>query len=271
MTFINWFSKWIRDVKNQRNVLLIAVIVLILLMRGCGSSQSEVNTLKQNVYALNDSIRVYKGKNGVLIYEKGALISETKSLKDLNRDLAEAVKYLKDHPIVVLKPEIRIVEIPKYVPIYIKDPVKNPDGSITRTLDWSYDSTYSKGNYRILKGDFKATVDSNLNLTTTPMHITRDEFGISLTTGLTENKEGLLEIFVTSKYPGFSVTQLDGALIDPRESKVLKKYFPPKRWAVGVYTGYGLYFDPNKLRFGNGLQLGVGLQYNIFQWNFRKR
>jgi hypothetical protein len=262
---------WLKDIKNQRNVLLVAVIVLILLMRGCGSSQSEVNTLRQNNFALTDSIRTYKTKNGELIYEKGALISESKSLKEINKDLADAIKYLKDHPIIVLKPEIRIIEVPKYVPIYIKDPVKNSDGSITRTLEWSYDTTYSKGNYRMLKGDFKATVDSLLNLTTTPMHINKDEFGMSLTTGLTENKKGLLEIFVTSNYPGFSVTKLDGALIDPRESQVLKKYFPPKKWAIGVYGGYGFYADPINSRFGTGAQLGIGLQYNIIQWNFRKQ
>jgi len=269
--FIKAVFKWLSDIKNQRNVLLVAIIVLILLMRGCGTSGSEVNTLKQNVFALNDSLRVYKTKNGLLIYEKGALISETKTLKDLNKDLAEAVKYLKDHPVVIIKPEIRIVEVPKYIPIYVKDPVKNADGSITRTLEWAYDSTYSPGNYRLLKGDFKATVDSNLNLSTTPMHINRDEFGMALTTGLTENKEGKLEIFVTSKYPGFSITKLDGALIDPRESDVIKKYFPQKRWALGVYGGYGFYFDPNNLRVGNGFQIGVGLQYNIIQWNFRRR
>jgi hypothetical protein len=102
------------------------------------------------------------------------------------------------------------------------------------------------------------------------MHISRDEFAMSLTTGLTENKDGLLEIFVTSKYPGFSVTDLNGSLIDPAKSDVLKKYFPPKRWALGVYGGYGVYFDPAKIRVGTGIQLGIGIQYNIFQWNFKK-
>ena len=59
-----------------------------------------------------------------------------------------------------------------------------------------------------------------------------------MSTGFTENKDGLLEIFVKSDYPGFKVSKLDGALIDPKKSNVLKKYFPEKRWGLGVYCGY---------------------------------
>ena len=102
------------------------------------------------------------------------------------------------------------------------------------------------------------------------MHITTDEFGMSLITGLTENKDGLLEIFIKSPYPGFKVTSIDGALIDPNESEVIKKYFPPKRWAIGFYGGYGIYYDPLKISAGSGLQIGIGLQYNILQWNLKK-
>jgi hypothetical protein len=268
--FLIQLREWIKNPKHQRNLTIVLAIIVVLLIRRCSPSQGEINSLKQNVFALNDSIRTYKTKNGQLIYEKGAIISENGSLKDYNRALYEEIKYLKDNPIVVIKPEIKIVEVPKYIPIYIKDPIKNSDGSITRTLDWSYDTTYSIGNFRKIYGDFKATVDSSLNLTTSPMHISRDEFGMALTTGLTENKEGLLEIFVTSKYPGFSVTNLDGSLIDPAKSEVLKKYFPPKRWAIGVYGGFGPYIDPFNVKIGMGVQLGIGLQYNIIQWNFKK-
>lgn len=263
-------TNYLKDPKTQRNLLLIAVVVLIFCLRSCGPSKGELNTMNQNLFALNDTLRSYKTKTGQLIYEKGALIADKSSLEKYNKALSDEIKNLKDHPVVVIKPEIRIVEVPKYIPVYIKDSTKNEDGSITRSLEWAYDTTYSEGNFRKLKGDFRATVDSNLNLSTTPMHINRDEFGMSLTTGLTENKKGLLEIFVTSKYPGFSVTNLDGALIDPAKSKVLKKYFPPKRWAVGVFAGYGICYDPTNLQISRGIQLGVGIQYNLFQWNFKK-
>jgi hypothetical protein len=268
---MNKVKDWLSSVKNQRNLLIVGVIILILCLRSCGPSKGEVNSLKQNVFALNDSIRTYKGKNGTLVFEKGALISENGNLKSLNSDLAAEVKNLKDNPIVIIKTVIKIVHDTVYIPINVGGPTWNADSSVvTRNLNWSYAKEFSKGNYRKLGGDFKAFIDTSMNLTTTPMHITTDEFGMSISTGLTERKDGLLEIFVTSPYPGFSVTSLDGALIDPAKSEVLKKYFPPKRWALGVYGGYGVYFDPAKIRVGTGIQIGIGLQYNILQWNFKK-
>lgn len=263
-------KEWIKNPKNQRNLLIVIILFLIFLLRECTPSKSDLNSLNQNVFALQDSIRTYKTKNDKLIFEKGAFITEKSSLESLNKELFDAIKYLKDHPIIVIKPEIRIVEVPKYIPIYIGDSTKNADGSISRTLNWAYDTTYSKGNYRKIEGNFLATVDSSLNLKTTPMHIKKDEIGMSLSTGFTENKEGKLEIFVTSDYPGFSVTGLNGALIDPEKSDILKKYFPKKRWGLGFYGGYGVYFNPRNLTVGSGLQIGLGIQYNFLQWNFKK-
>jgi len=101
------------------------------------------------------------------------------------------------------------------------------------------------------------------------MHITTDELGISLITGLTENGD-FLEIFVKSTYPGFTPTSITGSLIDPKNSEVLKRYFKPKKWSVGAFGGYGVYYDPMNVRFGSGLQLGIGIQYHILQWNFKK-
>ena len=268
--FLIWFREWIRDPKHQRNLTIVLAIVIILLMRRCSPSDAEVNTLKQNVFSLNDSIRTYKTKTGELIYEKGALIAENGNLKSLNSKLAEDIKYLKDHPIVVIKTEIIIKHDTIEIPVYITNPVWNEDGSVTRDLKWKYEKDFGKGNSRKLSGEIKVTVDTSMNLTSTPVHITTDEFSLAITTGMTENKDGLLEIFVKSDYPGFSVSSLDGALIDPKKSDVLKKYFPPKRWALGVYGGIGPYLDPFNQKVGVGIQLGVGLQYNIIQWNFKK-
>ncbi len=268
--FLIWLREWIKDPKNQRNLTIVTALIVIILIQRCSPSQGEVNTLKQNIWAMNDSLRSYQTKNGQLIYERGAIIAEGKSLKDYNLALYNEIQYLKDNPIVVVKPEIRIIEIPKYIPIYPGKPRYNEDGSKTQDFFWNYDTTYSTGNYRKLDGSFWVNVDSSLNLKTGPMHIKNDQIGMSLLTGLTENKDGKLEIFVTSKYPGFSVTKLDGALIDPAKSDVLKKYFPPKRWALGFYGGFGPYVDPFNAKIGMGVQLGIGLQYNLLQWNFKK-
>jgi len=265
-------TDWLSDAKNQRNLIILIAAIVIILMRSCGPSSSEVNTLTQNVSALNDSVRTYRSKNGDLIFKKDALIAENGSLKSLNTDLDKEVKNLKDNPIVVVHTVIKIVHDTIKIPISIGVGVWNADSSaITRDLTWTYEKEYSKGNYQKLSGDFTAKVDTSLNLTASPMHINIDEFGVSMYTGLTENKNGLLEIYANSDYPGFSITNLDGALIDPAKSEILKKYFPPKKWAIGVYTGYGIYIDPSLYRIGSGFQIGIGIQYNILQWNWKRK
>ena len=268
--FLIQFREWIKDPKHQRNLTIVIAIIIILLMRRCSTSDGDINTLRQNVFALNDSIRTYKTKTGSLVYEKGALISENGNLKNLNKGLSDEVKYLKDNPIVIIKTKIVVKHDTIEIPVYISAPVYNQDGSISSELKWNYDKDFGNGNSRKLSGKIDITIDTSMNLTSTPVHITDDEFSIAISTGLTENKDGLLEIFVKSDYPGFSVSSLDGALIDPKKSEVLKKYFPPKRWALGVYGGFGPYIDPFNAKIGMGVQLGIGLQYNLIQWNFKK-
>jgi hypothetical protein len=268
--FLIWFGKWIKDPKNQRNLTIVIALIVIILVQRCSPSQGEVNTLKQNLFAMNDSIRTYKTKNGTLVYEKGALISENGNLKSLNKGLSDEIKYLKDNPIVVIQTKIVIKHDTIKVPVYVGVPIYHKDGSVTRELTWKYEKDFGKGNSRKLSGKLDVTVDTSMNLTSSPVHITNDEFSLAITTGLTENKDGLLEIFVKSDYPGFSVSELDGALIDPKKSEVLKKYFPPKKWSLGLYTGFGPYVDPFNAKVGVGVQVGIGLQYNLIQWNFKK-
>jgi hypothetical protein len=255
---------------SQRNILLaLTLILLFLLIRSCGDG-AQINTLKQNVFALNDSLRTYKDKTGQLVYEKGALISENGDLKDLNADLANEIKNLKDHPLVVIKTVVRVVHDTSYVDIDPTNPGAWSGDTFSQNFEWDLNNEYSSENYRFIEGNFDVYVDSTFKPSTSKMKITKDEFSMGMSTGLTENKDGLLEIFVKSEYPGFKVSKLDGALIDPKKSDVLKKYFPPKRWGLGIYGGYGVSLNPITFIPATGIQIGVGLQYNILQWNFKK-
>lgn len=255
----------------QRNILLVLTILLLFLfIRSCNESGSQINTLTQNVFTLKDSLRTYKDKTGKLVYEKGALISENGDLKKLNIDLANEVKNLKDHPVVVIKTVVKIVHDTTYIEIKSTSPGKWDGNTFTKNFEWDLNNRYSSENYRLIEGNFDVYVDSAFKLSTSKMKIVKDEFSVGLSTGLTENKDGLLEIFVKSDYPGFKVSKLDGALIDPKKSDVLKKYFAPKRWGLGIYGGYGISLNPVTFMPASGIQIGVGIQYNILQWNFKK-
>ena len=255
----------------QRNILLVlAIVFLFLFIRSCNGNDRQINTLKQNVFTLKDSLRTYKDKTGQLVYEKGALISENGDLKSLNVDLANEVKNLKDHPLVVIKTVVKVVHDTTYIEIKSTNPGKWNGNTFTQNFEWDLNNKYSLENYRLIEGNFDIYVDSTFKLSTSKMKIVKDEFSMGMSTGLTENKDGLLEIFVKSDYPGFKVSKLDGALIDPKKSDVLKKYFSPKRWGLGIYGGYGISLNPITFIPATGIQIGVGIQYNILQWNFKK-
>ena len=266
--------EYLKTPKGQRNALFIAlVVVLVFMFRSCGGNSVDKLKYEQNISSLMDSVRTYQTKNGFMVSEKIALITEKKELKKYNSDLSKEIKYLKDNPIVVTKVVTKIV----HDTIYIKPELDtngityNADSTIKYTpFKWDIDTLYNEGNYRKIGGVYTISVDTNLNTKTKDFVILNNEIGLSFTTGLTENDDGKVEIFITSKYPNFKSVKIDGALFDPRESKVIKKFFPPKRWGVGLYGGYGLYVDPGKFTAGTGLTFGVGISYSLFQWKGRK-
>jgi hypothetical protein len=264
----------LKNPKTQRNVLLGVLIAVIIFFRGCGGGD-EISTMEyeQNIAALQDSIRTYETKNGELVSEKLALLTDKKNLKNLNDDLAKDIKYLKDNPIVVTKFVTKIVHDTVWLEPEIDSTniTFNQDSTVKIIpFNWGDSTQFDDNNYRKIGGSYIVQVDSNMNAKTTKFSITKDEMGISFTTGITENKDNQVEIFIKSNYPGFIPTQIDGALFNPTESEVIKKYFPPKRWGVGVYGGYGFYFDPQKVTIGSGIQVGVGVSYNLFQWKGKK-
>lgn len=257
--------------KGQRNVLIVILALCIIYFRSCGKSSIDIDMYEQNIAALTDSLRVYKDKTGQLVYEKNALISSEKDLKNLNKELGEQIKNLKDHPIVVIETDGTIVHDTVNIPVSAGIPWYDKDHTVKNvSFSWKHDTLFTKNNYRKISGNYLVQVDTSWNVSSKNFMITQDEIGISFTTGLTESKNGTLEIFVKSPYPGFKPTDVNGALIDPRTSDVIKKFFPPERWSIGPYVGYGVYFDPVKMTMGSGINAGISVSYGIFQWKGKK-
>ena len=262
---------YLKKPKGQRNVLFIALVVLLVFMfRSCGENTNlEIFKYEQNIASLKDSIRTYENKNGELVSEKTALITEKEGLKKYNDELSKEVKNLKDNPIIVKKVSVEIIHDTIYVDPEIDSSgiVYNADSSIKVVpFKWSDSTKYDKNNFRNIGGKYIVAVDTNMNVWSRDFVIINDEIGMSFTTGITENDDDRVEIFVKSDYPNFKAVKIDGALFDPRESTVIKKFFPPKRWGVGVFGGYGIYIDPSNFRAGTGITFGVGVSYDIFQW-----
>jgi hypothetical protein len=271
MWVLESFIEELKTVKGQRNALFIGlVVVLVIMFRSCsGDTDIEKFKYEQNIAALRDSVRTYETKNGDLVSEKTALITDKSELKKYNDELSKEVKNLKDNPIIVKKVSVEIIHDTIYVDPQIDSSaiVYNADSSIKVVpFKWSDSTRYDKNNFRNIGGKYIVTVDTNMNVRSKDFVIINDEIGMSFTTGITENEDDRVEIFVKSDYPNFKAVKIDGALFDPRESKVIKKFFPPKRWGVGVFGGYGIYIDPDNFRAGTGVTFGVGLSYDLLQW-----
>lgn len=262
-----------RKISDEVLIIIgLTIISFILGFKSCENNRKyniNEHTYQQNISALNDSIRTYKTKYGTLVHEKKVLISEKDEVDRYNTELSNEIKSLKDNPIVVVKYKTKIEQTPFPVPVYLEY------GNITWSEDsthmllpfvWDYDTTYSDGNFRSISGNFIVEISDSNSANVKEFIINKDVLGISFTTGLTENKDGMVEIFIKSNYPNFKPTNIDGVLIDPRESKVISKYFPPKRWGLGVYGGYGLTLNPQYGNINSGLQIGVGVSYNLIQW-----
>ncbi len=271
MWVLESFIEELKTVKGQRNALFIGlVVVLVIMFRSCsGDTDIEKFKYEQNIAALRDSVRTYETKNGDLVSEKTALITDKSELKKYNDELSKEVKNLKDNPIIVKKVSVEIIHDTIYVDPQIDSSaiVYNADSSIKVVpFKWSDSTRYDKNNFRNIGGKYIVTVDTNMNVRSKDFVIINDEIGMSFTTGITENEDDRVEIFVKSDYPNFKAVKIDGALFDPRESKVIKKFFPPKRWGVGVFGGYGIYIDPDNFRAGTGVTFGVGVSYDLLQW-----
>jgi len=266
--------EYLRNPKIQRNLLIVAIIVIIIFMRGCGGgiSDSEQMEYKQNLAALNDSIRVYETKNGNLVYEKKALIGDANTISQMNKELKKELKDIKDNPIFITKFKTKVIHDTLKVEVSGGSTIFNSDSSII-TRPFSFDTTlkHDDNNYRTLAGKYNVNVDTSFNITSDNFTIEKDEIGMSFTTGITENKNNEVEIFIKSDYPGFVPSSIEGAIIDPTESEVIKSYFPAKRWGVSPYVGYGVYLNFNKGTVGSGVTGGIAITYDILQWSGKKR
>jgi len=254
--------------KRKDIVLTIGIaILLLLLFRQCNSNadlKSQLFIQNHNLDALKDTVRLQKNKAGEDTYVRKTLLASKNNLEKLNKDLAEELKKVKGQVLVIQNVETVIETDTQYVNNYL---TVYPDGNYS--LDWKFDTTFLANNYRKFSGNSFFKIDTVTNKVTPGItRINQDELGFSFITGLRE-KDKSLEIFVTPKYPGMKITEIEGAIIDPHKSDVLKNMFPNKKFSVGPYVGIGLgagYGINGKPIAGAMFNVGVGIQYSIIKF-----
>ena len=203
------------------NTYLIGLIIILLFILGGGyyfyqNKNIDLNIANQNIIALNDTITIEQTKKGELIASKAVLVTKNKDLKDLNLALASEVKDVEGR---VIRLTTTVANLRNKKPIILIDSIYMST-SDSLLVKWGKNVQFDENNYRNIQGYTSVYLDSCV-ATGSKSTLTLDEVGFSLTTGLRE-ENGKIEIFVKSGYPGFSVTKLDGAEIDPAKNPIFK-------------------------------------------------
>lgn len=252
-----WFNS-----NKQRNTLLIISIMLVIGLlfsfRSCNNLKSDLLIDKQNQSSLTDSIRVTVNKAKEIESSRDILISDNKNLMNLNTNLATELKK-ENGKVFELNSIIASLRNKPGDTVYIKTTIiKYPDGSLG--LSWKYDSVFNSKNSRHIYGISKFKLKDSL-ITNEKTFITKDEINFNIVTGLRQNKDGKMEIFVRSDYPGFNITSLEGSILDTKDNPIFKTVDKPKRWGIGPYIGVGIGSS-----IIPSIQIGIGLSYSIIKF-----
>lgn len=220
---------------------------------------------KINQKALLDSVTYHKNKAGEIQAEKSSFLSSIDDLETLNKSLYDEVKKQKGNVIYISNINAKLSEQIdalgdslnniKYKPVY---------DSISKTykVKWDFNKTYDSINYRILEGYTIVKWDTtNKAILNNGSLLTKNEMSFNITTGLVEDGNNL-KIFVKSNYPNLLFPNIEGNLIDPNNSPLIKKMMKTKRWSIGPTVGYGIGITSFKMDF----YLGFGISYSLFNF-----
>lgn len=246
-------------------IIGIAILIVVLFIGSCNRISTLKNDLaisEQNQKALADSLRFSKNKVGDLEASINILVAEKNNLKDLNKELADELKkekgkvYELNQIIANYKPVI--VEVPVDVIVY-----KPVNGDKQYGLLVKYDTIFDKYNYSKLEVETKFLIDSNFNVKPLTSTIKNNEIGFNLITGLRE-LDGNIEIFARSNHPYIGIIDMEGAIIDPKNHPVLKKFTKPKKFGISFFIGPAIGGNTNHVI--GGVFVGAGLTYDLIQF-----
>lgn len=252
------------------NTFIIALLVgVIILLVKCNSDsrkdlKAQIIISQNNIQVLNDSVKYLEGKNGEFIAERGVLIADKKSLKELNSELYDKVNGL-EKSIPNLKPKVVIDYKTKieHDTIYISSDLKTVNDS-SYIVNFKKDTIYDENNSRSLAGEISIglladSISKFNNIEISDVKLTKDIVNMNATLVL-GTKDKNLKVWLESNYPGFEASKIEAVTLDPSIHPELKK-LNNKKYSIGPYVGLGI---------GQNLSLtpsfGIGIQYSIFKF-----
>ena len=274
-TTISWWERIKAGIKRYAIVALIILVLCAIL----GVQYAKIKELErnkqisdQNIIALNDSLRIERDKNGELVVSIAGYISTEKELKTINKKLYDIVNAQKGDIISLNHVIVQLVQDTTLLKKYIKEKDKKIGellliGKDTYVAPWSLTFVYDSTNFDVFTGKTTIKVKSldPLTLTHEDTELISRKTQIDLAWGQ-KVENGVLRVFIISKYPGFNVAQMEGVLIDPNTNPLIKKLMKEKHWFTGFSVGIGTTAGFNVTDGKYGLVIGPTLTWNIYRW-----
>ena len=231
---MNFFKQLWENFKTHIVYILIICLLVLSLTISINRCSNVSREYKNNIEALNDTIKYYQDKHGNLVATKLAFESDINTLKLLNRSLYDQIDSLK------LKKD-NVAQI-----IYVGGQIENPKKDTAYVI--SHD-TISKGfskdfnfnnKYRVLEGNVDYQNDS------LGIFINKDIINFDYTVAMDKDNR----IYIKSTNPYVKYSEISGFTI-PQEKQ--------KHWSLGIFGNYN-YSPTHNFKY---LDLGMGLNYTI--------
>lgn len=248
---MNNFFKFIKNIfvwifKDWKHTVIVSsLIALVILSFKYKNLKNDFNVIQNKV---QDTLTVYKNKVGELYSQQYIYITEIKDLKKTNSELYAEVKNLKDNPVVVTKVKT-VIEFKDKI---IKDTVTlDPSGNYTFNMNY-------KDQWANISG--RSTFDISTMIGTAKFDSIF--FPNNITIDLIE-KNNQLSFIAKSDNPYCQINSLNGSILSPEKSSVIKKRFD-KKWAVVVGIGPTVSVYNSKIILLTGLQVTIGRKIFAF-------
>jgi hypothetical protein len=269
---IDWKKIW-SFIKSKIFIALVIIVLIIFNAIQC----SRIKDLKRqqnisdiNIIALNDSLKYEKLRSGDLQVSIASYVASEKELKDLNKKLYDEVKAQKGRVISLTDAIIQLRQDSTTLRKYLveKDSIiqkllKIDDN--TYVAPWSLTYKYDSTNFDVFTGRTYIGIGKKdpLELLHLDTELTNRLTQIDLIWGQKVEK-GQYRVFVQSGYPGFTVAQMQGVLIDPNTNPDIKKLIKKRHWFTGFSLGLGASGGFNITDGKYGLVVGPSIVWNIY-------
>lgn len=239
------------DKLSFKNIL----ILLLVIFSGWTyfSMKKYENQVSRTLLVYNDSISTYKNKLDQEFNSKNLYIQELSDVKANNKELYDEIKNLRDNPLIVTK---TVIEYRKDTTELDND-IEKVD-STYHNINWSLRESYNAKNFFDISGHSRVKNDFSSANT----YLNSLKIGASLSLDIIESKDKThFQILTRSDNPNVEFTDIQGAFINPNNSKVIKNSMKQKNFGIGIYGGYGLNAIPND-KVSTGFQIGIGLVWS---------